>query len=110
MPRSRSEIEISLDTMPTIDIGIAYGVTLRAALDEEIVVLPLADVDAAAAAADHDAGVRLADRQPGVVPRLARGDHADQRGARIALRIGAVVRVPDVVAVDRAAHRRSSRR
>ena len=29
MPRSRSEIEISLDTMPTIDTGIAYGVTLR---------------------------------------------------------------------------------
>ena len=27
-PRSRSEIEISLDTMPTIDTGIAYGVTL----------------------------------------------------------------------------------
>jgi hypothetical protein len=28
-PCSRSEIEISLDSMPTIDTGIAYGVTLR---------------------------------------------------------------------------------
>ena len=27
MPRSRSEIEISLETMPTIDTGMAYGVT-----------------------------------------------------------------------------------
>ena len=26
-PRSRSEIETSLDIMPTIEIGIAYGVT-----------------------------------------------------------------------------------
>ena len=27
IPCSRSEIEISLDTIPTIDTGIAYGVT-----------------------------------------------------------------------------------
>ena len=60
-PRSRSEIEISLDIMPTIEIGMAYGRDLPAALDEEVVVLPLADVDAAAAAADDDAGAGLAD-------------------------------------------------
>ena len=29
MPRRRSEIEISLDSIPTIETGIAYGVTLR---------------------------------------------------------------------------------
>jgi hypothetical protein len=27
MPCSRNEMEISLDTMPTIDTGMAYGVT-----------------------------------------------------------------------------------
>ena len=74
---------------------------LLAALDEEVVVLPLADVDAAAAAADDDAGVRLADAQAGVGPRLARGDDADQRGARVALRIRAVVLIPDIVALER---------
>ena len=86
-----SEIEISLETMPTIDTGMAYGVTLPA-VDEEVVVLALADVDAAAAAADEHAGARLVDPQAGVVPRLARGDDADERGARIALRIGAAAR------------------
>ena len=95
MPRSRSEIEISLDIMPTIETGIAYGVTLRPSLDEEVVVLPLADVDAAAAAADDHAGARLAGAEAGVVPRFARGDDADQRRARIALRIGAMLGDPD---------------
>ena len=64
MPRSRSEIEISLDTMPTIEIGNRVRRDLPAVLDEEVVVLPLADVDAAAAAADDHAGVRLAERRP----------------------------------------------
>ena len=59
-PRSRSEIEISLDIMPTIDTGIAYGVTFLPRSRKKSWYLPLADVDAAAAAADHDAGVRLA--------------------------------------------------
>ena len=36
-----------------------------------------------------DAGVRFGDAQPGVGPRLARGDDADQRRPRVALRIGA---------------------
>src|SRR5262249_13795960 len=79
-----------------------------------VVVLALADVDAAAAAADDDARAALADAQTGVGPRLARGDDADQRGARIAFRIGAVVLVPDVVAVERrhvvVRHRRHRRR
>ena len=101
MPRSRSEIEISLDTMPTMETGIAYGVTFRAALDEEIVILALADVDAAAAAADDHARVGLADAQAGVRPRFARGDDADERGARVALRIRAVAGVPEVVALER---------
>ena len=77
------------------------GRDLAAAFDEEIVVLPFADVDAAAAAADDHAGVRLGDAQPGVDPRLARRDHADQRRPRVALRIGAVALVPDIVALDR---------
>ena len=38
--------------------------------------------------------LRLGDAQPGVGPRLARGDDADQRRARVALRIGAVARDP----------------
>src|SRR5262249_53393891 len=86
---------------------------LAAALDEEVVVLTLADVDAAAARADHDAGIRFADRQPGVGPRFTRGDDADERRARVALRIRAVSRIPQTVApgrrhaVDR--HRRHGR-
>ena len=74
---------------------------LPAALDEEVVVLPFADVDPAAAAADHDTSVRLADAQSGVRPRLARRDDADERRARIALRIRAIARIPHVVAVER---------
>ena len=38
------------------------------------------------------AGVRLADAKSGVVPRFARGDHAEQRRARVALRIARVRR------------------
>ena len=88
-PRRPSAIEISLDTMPQMPTAMAYGVTCWPPFGEEILVLLLADVDAAAAAADDHAGVRLADAQAGVVPGLARRDHAEQRGARIALRIGA---------------------
>ena len=39
--------------------------------------------------------------QPGVVPGFARRDDADERGARVALRIGAIARIPVVVAVER---------
>ena len=81
MPRSRSEIEISLGQHADDRDRDGVGRDLAAALDEEIVVLPLADVDAAAAAADDDAGFRLAERQAGVDPGFARRDHADQRGA-----------------------------
>ena len=48
--------------MPTIDTGIAYGVTRFQPLGEELEVLPLGDVDAAGAAADEDAGARLVRR------------------------------------------------
>ncbi len=74
---------------------------LLAALEEEVVIVPLADVDPAAAAADHDAGIRLRDLQSGIRPGFARGDHADERGARVALGIGAVGDIPDVVASQR---------
>jgi hypothetical protein len=50
-------------------------------LDEEIEVLPLADVDASSAAADYHAGAWLAEPQAGVDPGLAGRDHADQRGS-----------------------------
>ena len=50
-----------------------------AAGGEEVAVLRLADVDAAAAAADDDAGVRLVDAKASVVPRLACRN--DGRGA-----------------------------
>ena len=77
------------------------GSDLPAVLDEEVVVLPLADVDAASPAADDDAGSRLADPQARVGPRLARRDHRDERRARIPFGIGAIARVPDIVALDR---------
>ena len=112
-PRILSEIEISLDIIPTIEIGMAYGVTFLPPLDEEVVVLALADVDSAAAAADDNAGAVLADAQAGVVPRFPRRDDRDERGSRVPLGIGTVVGIPDVIAVecrhivDRdAAHRR----
>src|SRR5262249_601942 len=73
---------------------------LLPAFDEEIVVLPFADVDPAAAAADDHAGIRLADAQSGLGPRFARRDDADQRRTRIPLRIRAVAVVPDVVTLE----------
>src|SRR5262249_13777426 len=69
-------------------------------IHEEVVVLPLADVDAAAAAANHYARARLADAQTGVDPGFTRRDDADERRTRVALRVGAIVVVPDIVAVD----------
>ena len=78
-----------------------------AAGGEEVLVLLFADVDAAAAAADEHAGAGLARAQSGIAPRFARGDHAEQRRARIALRIGAPVLI--VVAIERRARRRSTR-
>ena len=74
---------------------------LAAALDEEVVVLPLAHVDAAAAAADDDARSRLADGETGVGPGFPRGDDADERRARVPLRIRPVIGIPQVVAVER---------
>ena len=74
---------------------------LFSALHEEVVILALANVDAAAAAADHHTRVRFADAEAGVGPGLTRGNHADECGARVAFRIGAIFRIPDVVAVER---------
>ena len=91
MPRRPSEIEISLDTMPQMPTAIAYGVTCRPPVVKKSSVLLLADVDAAAAAADEHAGIRLARAQAGIAPRLARRNHAEQRRARVALRIGAAI-------------------
>ncbi len=62
-----------------------------AAVDEEILILPLADVDAAAAAADEDPGICFTGAKPRVLPGLARGQHTVERGARIVPRIGASV-------------------
>src|SRR5262249_35146203 len=74
---------------------------LASALDEEIVILPLAHIDAAATAPDDDAGSLLRDAQRGIVPGFARRDDRNQRSARVALRIGAVPGVPDVVPNER---------
>ena len=88
MPCSPSAMEISLDTMPTIETGIAYGVTRLQAAGVVLAVLPLGDVDAARAAADHDARRRGSPmREAGVVPGFARGEHGDQRRPRVAARI-----------------------
>jgi hypothetical protein len=65
---------------------------------EEILVLLLADVDAAATAADDDAGARLTCAKPRIAPRLARRDHAKQRRARVAPRIGAPILL--IVAIE----------
>ena len=69
------------------------------AVGEEVLVLLLADIDAAAAAANQYARVGLSCTQARVAPRLARGDGAKQRGSRIAPGI----RVPFlvIVTVDR---------
>jgi hypothetical protein len=86
--------------MPTIDTGMAYGRDLLQAVGEELAVLPLADLDAAGAAADDDAGARLAEAQAGVDPGLARGDDAGQRRPRVAPRIRVVGAGRGVDAVD----------
>ena len=61
--------------------GDGVGGDVTPAGGEEVAVLRLADVDAAATAADDDAGTGLVDAQAGVVPRLARGNHGQERGA-----------------------------
>ena len=58
------------------------------AVVEEFVVLPLGDVDAARAAADEDPRARFVEPQPGILPRLRRGDDGDERGTRIPAGIG----------------------
>src|SRR5689334_10418928 len=73
---------------------------LLSAVKEEVRVLPLTDVDAAAPAANNDAGARLADLEPRIGPRFASGDDPDERGARISFGIGAVVDVPEAVALE----------
>ena len=74
MPCSSSAMEISLETIPTIDTGMAYGRDSLPAVVEEFGVLALGDVDAAGAAADEHAGARLIQSQPGVAatPRSRR--------------------------------------
>ena len=74
---------------------------MPAARREEVLVLLLADVDPAAAAADQHARARLARAQAGIAPRLARGNDAEQRRARVPLRIGASVLI--VIALEPAA-------
>ena len=81
MPCSPSEMEISLDTMPQMPTRDRVRRHVPAAAREEILILPLADVDPAAARADDHAGVRLTFGQSGIVPRFARGDDAEQRRA-----------------------------
>src|SRR6185437_3388799 len=66
---------------------------MPAAGGEEVLVLLLADIDAAAAAADQDAGVRLPRAQACVAPRFAPRDDAEQRCPRVALRVRSPVEV-----------------
>ena len=58
--------------------GVGRDVT--AVVGEEVLVLLLADVDAAAARADDHAGAGLAEAEAGVIPRFARGSNAEHRG------------------------------
>src|SRR5687768_2236177 len=68
--------------------GDRIGRHLLAVVLEKVAVLPLTDVDAAATAADDHAGIGLGKPEAGVAPRFARGQHAKQRGSRIAFGIG----------------------
>ena len=94
MPRSPSAIEISLETMPTIDTGMAYGDTRWTVAGEVLAVLPLRDVDAAGAAADDDAGVDRAGRRARRRRNASRAaSTAMPRDLRVAPRIGAAIRL-----------------
>ena len=90
-------MEISLETMPTIETG--NGVRRDAVVVAGVVlaVLALGDVDAAGAAADDDAEVGRVGVEPGVAQGFARGEHGNARDLRVAPRIGAPVR-PRVIA------------
>src|SRR5512132_48678 len=63
-----------------------------AARGEEIFVLFLADVDAAATAANQYTGALFPITEPRIAPCFACRDDAEQRRARVTLRIGAAVR------------------
>ena len=63
--------------------GDGVGRDVLAALREEVLVLRFAHIDAAAAAADQNAGVGLADLQAGIVPGFTRRNHAQQGRARV---------------------------
>ena len=65
---------------------------------EEVLVLLLADVDATTAAANQHAGARLPRSQARVAPGLPASDDAEERGARVPLRIGAPVLI--VIAIE----------
>ena len=81
--------------------GDGVGSDVAPAVGEEVAILRFADVDAAAAAADDHSGAGLVDPQAGVVPRLARGNHGQQRRARVAPGIGARLAAVAVLAVER---------
>ena len=66
------------------------------AVAEELGVLTLGDVDAARAAADDHAGVRLVEAEPRIRPRFGCGDDRDERRARVPPRVAAARRRPPV--------------
>ena len=61
--------------------GDGVGSDVSSAGREEVAVLRFADVDPAPAAADDHARPGFVGPKAGVVPRFARGDHRQQRGA-----------------------------
>ena len=88
MPCSSSAIEISLEIMPTIDTGIAYGVTrFQPSLKNSKYCRSATSMPPAPLPTSTPAPGSF-EPQPGVVPRLARGDDGDQRRLRVAARIG----------------------
>src|SRR5262245_42052879 len=66
---------------------------MASACREEILVLLLTYIDAAAAAANENTGMWFAGSQSGITPGFASRDDTEQRGARVPFGVGTAVAV-----------------
>ena len=89
MPCSSSAIEISLEIMPTIDTGMAYGVTrFQPSLKNSKYCFSATSIPPAPLPTRTPAPGSFG-AQPRVLPRFARGNDGDERCLRVAAGIGA---------------------